>query len=202
MHRRKNTKISDDSHQHGTVIGKPVAGEEKKELKIGLRVQGIPQTAVDLNEHRTKRINRLAHMIKIQPRETALVKNLQKTDAFNPLSEEPKRVIHNLGNVEDFELCEISSKTQRSSCSKYRAHGVVYCTFGNCLIPAENPASSQRKDHIAMHDVVRLMTSVNTIRQRWIARACSDRTGIGGEHGETGPVALSAVQPRDYCFSA
>ena len=37
----------DDSHQRDTGMVKPVAEEEKRELKIDLRVQGIPQAAVE-----------------------------------------------------------------------------------------------------------------------------------------------------------
>ena len=77
-------------------------------------------------------------MIKRQSKEKALINDLQKTDALNPFCEESKKAIHNLGNVECFELCEFSSKTQCSSCSKYRADGVVYWICENCLIPPEN----------------------------------------------------------------
>ena len=125
----------DDSRQHGAGMGKPVADKEKKEFKIDLRVHGIPQTAVDQGEDRTRGIKRSAHMIIFRSKEKALIRDLQKTDTFNPFCEESKRVIHNLGNVDCFDLCEISSKTHCSSCSTSWADGVVYCT---CLIPAEN----------------------------------------------------------------
>ena len=46
-------------------------------------------------------------------------------------------LIRTLENVECLELCEISSKTQCSRCSKYWAEGIVYCTCGTCLAPTE-----------------------------------------------------------------
>ena len=82
--------------------------------------------------------NNLAHMIKRQSKEKALIKDLQKTDALNPFGEESKKAIHNLGKVGYSELCEFSSKTQCSSCSKYWADGVVYWICENCLIPPGN----------------------------------------------------------------
>ena len=44
-------------------------------------------------------------MIKIHSNQCALIKDLQKTDTYNPFSEGSEKVIHNLGNVEYFELC-------------------------------------------------------------------------------------------------
>ena len=67
-------------------------------------------------------------MIKFQSKEKALIKRLTRS----------KRVIHNLGKVEYFAQCEVSSKTQCSSCSKYWGDRVVYCTCGSCLIPTDN----------------------------------------------------------------
>ena len=81
----------DDSHQRGTSTGNPVADEEKKELKIDLRVQRIPQTAVDQDEDRKRGIKILAHMIKLQSKAKAPTRDLQKTDTFNPFSEESKK---------------------------------------------------------------------------------------------------------------
>ena len=62
------------SPQHDTDTGKPVADEEKREFKIGLRVQGVPQTAVHHDADRTRRIKRLAHMLKNQSQEKALIR--------------------------------------------------------------------------------------------------------------------------------
>ena len=38
-------------------------------------------------------------MLKTQSKEKALIRDLQKTDTFNPFGEESKRIIHNLGSV-------------------------------------------------------------------------------------------------------
>ena len=98
----------------------------------------VPQTAVDQGEDRTRGIKRSAHIIIFRSKEKALIRDLQKTDTFNPFYEESKRVIHNLGNVDCLDLCEISSKTalpvqhlgQTESCiapvsNTYREHEVM-----------------------------------------------------------------------------
>ena len=41
----------------------------------------------------------------------ALIRDLQKTDSFDPFSLECKKIIHNLRNAENFELFEVSTKT-------------------------------------------------------------------------------------------
>ena len=46
----------DDSHQRGTSTEEPVANEEKKELKINFRIQGLPQAAVQQEDERTRGI--------------------------------------------------------------------------------------------------------------------------------------------------
>ena len=78
----------------------------------------------------------MAHVLIYQSKEQALITGVQKTDTFNPLSEESKKIIHNMGNVEYFELCEVSAKTHSSSCVKCRPDGVMCCTCGQCLTPS------------------------------------------------------------------
>ena len=101
-----------------------------------------------------------------QSKEKGLIRDLRKTDTFNPFSEESKKIIHNLGNVEYLELCQVSGKTQGSSCAKYCPDGVVHCTCGDCLIPSEKtrlmtkekfdllsiPSFITKKRHLAVHD--------------------------------------------------
>ena len=100
--------------------------------QINPRVQGVPPEAVHQDEDRTRRIRKLAHILKRQSEEQALITDLQKTDTFNPFGEESEEIIHNLGNVELFELYEVSTKTQCPSCAKYWPEGVLYYLCGQC----------------------------------------------------------------------
>ena len=124
----------EDSHQLCTSTARPVAEEEKTELKIDLRIQGIPQAAVEQEDERTREVRRSVHL-KNHPNKDALTADMQKYCTYNPCSEESKKIFHNLGNVECFELCEMSSKC--SNCSLYWAQCIVCCTCGTCLIPTE-----------------------------------------------------------------
>ena len=42
-------------------------------------------------------------------------------------------MIHDLGNVEYFELCETGSRVRRSHCLPYRAKGIENCICRICL---------------------------------------------------------------------
>ena len=44
------------------------------------------------------------------PNRDSLMKDLNKTEEFNPFSEKSKESITSVGNTEYFELCEISSE--------------------------------------------------------------------------------------------
>ena len=123
----------DDHSQRRSDIGKLIADEER--FKIDVRVQGVPHKAV--LEERTRRIRKVAHALKRQSKANALMTDLQKTDTFNPLREEFKKINHNLGNVELLESCEVSAKTQCASCAEHWPEGVLYCICGQCLLPSE-----------------------------------------------------------------
>ena len=155
----------DDSYRHRTVIGKPVADDEKKECKIDLIVQAFQQTAVDQDEARTRRFKRLAHMLKNQSKAKALIRYLQKTGTLNLIGEESERIIHNLGNVE----LKSRQKTNALLVQKYWAGGVVYCTCGNL-------STTLWEDEVV--DDRRVWLIVNTLlrqRERVISRSGADQ---------------------------
>ena len=118
----------DDHSQRRSGIGKPIADEER--FKIDLRVQGVPHEAVLEDEDRTRRIRKLAHSLRSHSRTNAMNTDLRKTDASNPFSEESKKIIPNSGEVELFELREVSAKTQCPSCAKYWPEGDLYSNCG------------------------------------------------------------------------
>ena len=63
-------------------------------------------------------------------------------------------MIHNLGNVDCFELREIPSETQ--NCPKYWTEGTVYCACGTRLIPKAftRCLTRERFDALTIPDVV------------------------------------------------
>ena len=64
--------------------------------------------------------------LKNQSKEKALIKDLQKTDTFNPFSDESERTTHNLGCVSTLNYVKSLQRRKCSSCSKYWADGVVW----------------------------------------------------------------------------
>ena len=61
------------------------------------------------------------------PDKDATIADLQNNRTKNPFSEKSKQMIHNLQNVECFELCEISPKSQCHYYLKCWTEGIVYC---------------------------------------------------------------------------
>ena len=55
-------------------------------------------------------------------------------------------MIHTMGNIDCFELREISSKAHCLHCLKYRTEGIVYCTCGKCVIPSEYSRKFDREN--------------------------------------------------------
>ena len=116
----------------------PALGNEKRkssrsilEFKVSHQKQSI-KMKIERGQSKDWRI-----CLETQSKENALIRDLQNTETLNPFNEESKKIIHNLGNVEYCELCDVSAKTQCSSCAKYWADGVVSCTCGSCVIPSE-----------------------------------------------------------------
>ena len=64
----------------------------------------------------------------------SVIADLSKKGKFNRFSEDPKKTIQRLGNIELYELGEVSKMTQCAPCSKYWPAGLLYCTCGVCFM--------------------------------------------------------------------
>ena len=84
-------------------------------------------------------VRELVKKIESHPLRQDLQADLQQNNAYNPLSEESKKMIRDMGNVELFELCETIPEVQCSECLLYWNQGIVYCTCGHLL--KENESS-------------------------------------------------------------
>ena len=104
---------------------------------VDYRIQGIAHSTVQKEDsNRKKTVKRLIQQFENHPNRDSLMKDLNKTEGFNPFSEKSKELITSMGNTEYFELCEISSKIQCPDCALYWEAGIVYCTCGNCMQPS------------------------------------------------------------------
>ena len=104
-------------------------GEYTRCGNIDFRIQGLPRSTVqEQDDTRKEAVKQLIHQFETHPNREALKADLEKDQAFNPLSEKSKDMIRSMGNTEHFEMCEITSKVQCHNCVTYWTTGIVYCT--------------------------------------------------------------------------
>ena len=102
--------------------------------EIDFRIQGSHHSAVQEQDHiRKEAIQKLIHEIETHPNKEALQANLKQNRAFVPSSEQSNEMIYSMGNMEYFEICEITPRKQCHNCMTYRTKSMVFCTCGACL---------------------------------------------------------------------
>ena len=101
------------------------------EFKVYLTQQFRKKTLI------AKIVKRLIQQFENHPNRDSLIKDLNKTEEFNPFSEKSKDLITSMGNTEYFELREISSEIQCPDCALHWEVGIVFCTCGICMQPTE-----------------------------------------------------------------
>ena len=107
-----------------------------EEHDIDFRVPGLSHAVVNEAEH--LRVQELVKKMKSHPHREALHADLQQNNVYNPFSNNSKKRIHELVNVELFELCETIPKVQCSHCLLYWNQSIVYCICGHFLIDSES----------------------------------------------------------------
>ena len=125
-----------------TRTGRLVSGQptglfiELEEIDIDFRVSGLPHAAVKQAEN--FRVRELVKKIESHPHREALQADLQQNNVYNPLSNNSKAMIREMGNVELFELCGTIPRVHCSQCLLYWNQGIVYCTCGQFLVDGES----------------------------------------------------------------
>ena len=107
-----------------------------EDIDIDFRVSGLPHAVVKQAEN--FRVRELVKKIESHPHREALQADLQQNNVYNPLSNDSKAMIREMGNVELFELCETVPKVQCSQCLLYWNQGVIYCICGHFLVESES----------------------------------------------------------------
>ena len=108
---------------------------------LDFRIQGLLHLKVEQAEQGRELVNQ----IESHPHQDDLLSDLRQNKVHKPFSENSKKMIHDLGNVEHFELCETDSALQCSYCLSYWAQGIVYCTCGVCLSHTDEMRQRNRK---------------------------------------------------------
>ena len=70
-------------------------------------------------------------------RTTSILEDLGKPENSVKFSEESRRVIHEMGNIELHELGQILRTVQCHPCLKHIPEGLTFCVCGVCLRPDE-----------------------------------------------------------------
>ena len=136
-----------DAHENADAdhvrTGRPVEREQSiglftqcEEIYTDFRVSRLPHAVVTQAEN--FRVRELVKKIESHPHRHTLQSDLQQNNAYNPLSDELKAMIREMGNVEVFELCETIPKVQCSECLLYWNQGKVYCICGHLLKESES----------------------------------------------------------------
>ena len=75
-----------------------------------LGFQGVPHEEPQQDEANSRKryIGRAVHEIMLHPNNDALIAELRRNTPYTHFSEESKQMIHTLGHVESFELCQVS----------------------------------------------------------------------------------------------
>ena len=100
--------------------GRPVGREQselftqREEIDIDFRIPRLHHAVVKQAEN--FRVRELVKKIESHPHRQDLQADLQQSNACNPFSENSKKMIRDMGNVELFELCETIPKVQCSEC--------------------------------------------------------------------------------------
>ena len=102
--------------------------------EIDFRVQGVPYSTVEQQDTtRRNTVKNVIRQIKTHPHREEFKKDLQQKKVFSRFSEKSQDMLSSMANVEIFEMCEISPKTQCPFCLTYNTKRIVYCGCGYCL---------------------------------------------------------------------
>ena len=94
-----------------------------------LRTRGLRHSAVQEQDHiRKEAVQKLIRQFETYPNKEALQADLEKDQAFNPFREKSKEMTSSMGNMEYFEMCEITPKVQCHQCITYWTKAIVYRT--------------------------------------------------------------------------
>ena len=104
---RREKHQGTDEDKPRVEYGKTRTGqEEDQHSKVDHRIQGRPHAAVQQGDDaRSQFISNLVYQIQNHPNKDALIADLQQNQSYNPFFEKSKKMIHDMGNVEYFEMC-------------------------------------------------------------------------------------------------
>ena len=77
------------------------------------RITRLLHSVVQEHDHiRIQAVPKLVHQLEAHPNKEALQADLKQHRAFNPFSEQSQEMIYSVGNMENFDFCEMTPKIQ------------------------------------------------------------------------------------------
>ena len=104
---------------------------EKPDVEIDLPTDGMTRNAILNGKEHMEEIHDKVEKLKVGSRTKCIYDDLKKNNMI--FSAETRRVIHEMGNIEFFDLGQISVTTQCHSCLKHLSVGLTFCPCGACL---------------------------------------------------------------------
>ena len=126
------TEDSETSRSWKQNCEKDLSVEEEPEFKVDLRVEGIAH--VEIPEEVGK--------LRKGSYTKAIREDLRQPENSMIFSEESRRIIHELGNIELHESGQTSSTIQCQSCYKHMPEGLKFCICG--ILPPTRRRYSQK----------------------------------------------------------
>ena len=137
--KQQEVKYEDGGPDQGST-GKPSAIDSGI---LDVRIQGLPHSEVEQVEE--GRVRQVVDKIEAYPHKEDLQADLRQDNVYNSFSENSKKMIHELGNIEYFELCETDFSVQCSYCLSWKAQEILHCTCGLCLSHTDEMRQRDRK---------------------------------------------------------
>ena len=95
----------------------------------------MSQEAIYRDTDRMTRTQSLVDKLQAGHHTKSIIDDFGKKGTSHVFSEASRRTIKELGNIEIYELGEISTTVQCTTCLRYSEEGTIFCTCGVCLMP-------------------------------------------------------------------
>ena len=123
---------------------------EESSLQVDLRVHGVSQDDIYKDGERITEMQNLVDRLQDGCRDKSVIEDLKQKGVSNVLSEESKRKLEEMANIELYERSETVRTTQ---CPK---EGTIYCGCGKMLGTLKNTKIKIRKESTSSQNVCTL----------------------------------------------
>ena len=131
---RKDMKIETLYEQCATSSWEHHVLTDFSKFEVDLRSHGVPDDTVQQDENHMKEINEKMEKLRIGSNAESIREDWSRENGDFTSSENSRRTIHEMGNVELFELGKTTSTLQCQSCYKHVLDGIIFCGCGYCLL--------------------------------------------------------------------